>query len=264
MSGESPGRRSVKTCRCKCGESQFVFTCCDIFYNFFQTFKIGDIRNFISCLFQQSFVCDQTKCFVAVTDRIYFSVFTFQVEVIGSHLFVYICITQIQTVVFPCFQTLLITALEQCRSTALAHLSSQCVFIVTGCCGNNLYIYTCLLCIGSSQTLPCLISFRFEVQVIYFTAGSSFPISCILFCSITFCCCVIFCLALGSASCEHTYGHHTCQRQSQPTFCISHFFFLLFSCHIFITVPVHHFSCSSRSVYIHSTQNKKSWNINIL
>src|SRR3712207_8393432 len=67
MSGKSPGRRIIKTCRRECIKAQGLAPCMDVICNLLQTCEILDVLNLVAGLLKKRLVCDESEGLVAVT-----------------------------------------------------------------------------------------------------------------------------------------------------------------------------------------------------
>ena len=166
MGLESPVRRAVHTCGCKCAESKLVLSCSDIFYDFLKAVEICDVFCCVSCFFQQRLVVDNTIVLNNVGDTSHL-VAVHQCEAVVRQLSCDVGTRQVIAVILPACKSNRSVYLEQRRRVCLCHLGLQRFLIFSGRCCQDCHRHTCLFCISFSQLLPVLICLRLEVQIVY-------------------------------------------------------------------------------------------------
>ena len=236
VSGESPGRSVIQSCRskglCQIGSEllvDLIDSCVDVVCDLLKSVQILNVihrRNDCvvhrAVVLKDGLVVDKAVSFIAVCNACDLAVVFYCKALIG-HVIVNLGILQIIDII--CIGLCICSAsdIENSRCLALCQLRLKCCLVLSVCSSQNRNISAKII-VNACKLLPCIVCLRLEVQKIY-SSGRNLRILC-SFCLFScflgicsFCLCSRFCrcgrlaaLSCAAAAASKNSADHGCTK----------------------------------------------------
>ena len=136
----------------------------DVLSNGLEAVEVFDFVHCVACSLNVIGVNNDAVALVAVADGNELAVSVFEVEVFGLELFCDSCVGEVESILVPILNALLVADYEQCRRIGLIHFSGKGLSVCTRSSGNDLNVYALSFLVLLSKALEGLVELGLEVQ----------------------------------------------------------------------------------------------------